>query len=165
MYACKLICNLYKEHWILENSCVTPSFPSLSSLLFFLFNIFFPCWAITHSAGCVAASVTWHTDRQMYRDQHRQHPEQCLSLRFQSFIQPRFLTHLWLSPHQNLASKWPDWTVVNWQTCWDNWNMLRLGHLRKCAGFFGCPAYVDSWAGLQVCIEWQTVVTLKDAII
>lgn len=60
MYACKLICNLYKEHWILENSCVTPSFPSLSSLLFFLFLFFlflFPLlgdYSLCRVCGCLS---------------------------------------------------------------------------------------------------------------
>lgn len=52
-----------KENKMLKDSCVTPLFPSLSSLMFFLFNISFPYWVITHTAGCVAASATWHADR------------------------------------------------------------------------------------------------------
>lgn len=53
---------------MLEESCVTPSFPSLSSLLFFLFNMSFPYWVITHAAGCAAGTAAGHTDRQMSRD-------------------------------------------------------------------------------------------------
>lgn len=82
---CKLICNLCKEHYMLENSCVTASFPFLSSLLFFLFSISFPRWAITHTAGCVAASATPHADVPGSAD--RQHPELCLLLRYQLSIQ------------------------------------------------------------------------------
>lgn len=81
----KLICNLCKEHWMLENSRVTASFPSLSSLLFFLLSISFRYWAITHTAGCVAASATWHTD--VLESANRQHPERCLLLRYQTSVQ------------------------------------------------------------------------------
>lgn len=81
---CKLICNLCKEHRMLENSCVTASFPFLSSLLFFLFSISFPYWAISHTAGRVAASAPPRADVPGSAD--GQHPELCLLLRYQLFL-------------------------------------------------------------------------------
>lgn len=69
---------------MLENPCVTASFPFLSSLLFFLLSISFPHWAISHTAGCVAASATPHADVPGSAD--GQHPELCLPLRYRLFL-------------------------------------------------------------------------------
>lgn len=96
---CKLICNLCTEHCMLENSCVTASFPFLSSLLFFLFSISFPHWAISHTAGCVAASAPPHADVPGSAD--GQHPGLCLLLRYQLFL---FESHF-LSPSTTLARR------------------------------------------------------------
>ena len=70
---------------MLENSCVTASFPCLSSLLFFLSSISPPHWPITHTAGCVAASATPHADVAGSAD--GQHPELRLLLRYQLSVE------------------------------------------------------------------------------
>ena len=57
-----------KQDWMLEEWGLTPSFPSLSSLPFFLFDVSFPHWVLTHTAACAAGTATLHTDRQMSKD-------------------------------------------------------------------------------------------------
>lgn len=160
---CKLICNLCKEHCMLENSCVTASFPFLSSLLFFLFSISIPHWAISHTAGCVAASATPHADVPGSAD--GQHPELCLLLRYQLFLfKPHFLSpFMTLVRHKSglQMTRFDRGEMANTPRQLER-VMVRTS--KEMCRLVWRRAYVDSCAGLQVWTELQTVETFRDSM-
>lgn len=162
--AFKLICNLCKEHCALERPCVTASFPFLSSLLFFLLSIPFPYWAITHTAGCAAASATPATNR-CTGISRRTTPRAVFTVPPPAFCwSPHVLTPFTTLAHQKSGlqmtrldrgamantPRQPEGVMVRTSK-----EMCRLIWPR---------VYVDSCAGLQVWTEPQTVETFRDSM-
>lgn len=160
----KLICNLCKEHRALESSCVTASFPFLSSLLLFLFSIPFPYWAITHTAGCAAASATPATNR-CTGISRRTTPRAVFTVPPPAFCSsPTFSPPFVTLAHQKSGLRMTRLDCGEMANTPRQLEGVMVRTSKEMCRLIWRPVYVDSCAGLQVWTEPQTVETFRDSM-
>lgn len=160
---CKLICNLCKEHYMLENSCVTASFPfpfllccSFCSASLFLFG---------RLLTRLGVWLPQQLRMQMYRDQQTDNTQSCVYCYATSFLfKPHFLSPFMTLAHHKSGLQMTRLDRGEMANTPRQLERVMVRTSKEMCRLIWRRVYVDSCAGLQVWTELQTVETFRDSM-